>query len=130
MTKKTTAIYNALSANGDFKGSEQDFNKKFFAPGTAGYEYRKGVFNTLQQGGADVGNSYEEFGQRLGLHAVKKPQPVQAKPTTATPMTDAEKRAMVGRAADVVAQSQCRQGERPCFGTTAVRNRGRTSVRQ
>lgn len=106
MTKKTTAIYNALSANGDFKGSEQDFNKKFFAPGTAGYEYRKGVFNTLQQGGADVGNSYEEFGQRLGLHAVKKPQPVQAKPTTATPMTDAEKRAMVGRAADVVAQSQ------------------------
>lgn len=106
MTKKTTAIYNALSANGDFKGSEQDFNKKFFAPGTAGYEYRKGVFNTLQQGGADVGNSYEEFGQRLGLHAVKKPQPAQPKPTTATPMTEAEKRAMVGRAADVVAQSQ------------------------
>lgn len=106
MTKKTTTIYNALSANGDFKGSEQDFNKKFFAPGTAGYEYRKGVFNTLQQGGADVGNSYEEFGQRLGLHAVKKPQPAQPKPTTATPMTEAEKRAMVGRAADVVAQSQ------------------------
>ncbi|WP_311415846.1 LPD38 domain-containing protein [Hoylesella shahii] len=106
MTKKTTAIYNALSANGDFKGSEQDFNKKFFAPGTAGYEYRKGVFNTLQQGGADVGNTYEEFGQRLGLHAVKKPQPAQPKPTTATPMTEAEKRAMVGRAADVVAQSQ------------------------
>lgn len=107
MTKKTTAIYNALSANGDFKGSEQDFNKKFFAPGTAGYEYRKGVFNTLQQGGADVGNSYEEFGQRLGLHAVKKAQPTQPKPTTAsTPMTEAEKRAMVGRAADVVAQSQ------------------------
>ena len=109
MTKKTTAIYNALSANGDFKGSEQDFNKKFFAPGTAGYEYRKGVFNTLQQGGADVGNTYEEFGQRLGLHAVKQPQPAQAtqpKPTTATPMTEAEKRAMVGRAADVVAQSQ------------------------
>lgn len=106
MTKKTTAIYNALSANGDFKGSEQDFNKKFFAPGTAGYEYRKGVFNTLQQGGADVGNTYEEFGQRLGLHAVKTPQPEQPKPTTATPMTEAEKRAMVGRAADVVAQSQ------------------------
>ena len=106
MTKKTTAIYNALSANGDFKGSEQDFNKKFFAPGTAGYEYRKGVFNTLQQGGADVGNSYEEFGQRLGLHAVKKSQPTQPKPTTATPMTEAEKRTMVGRAADVVAQSQ------------------------
>ena len=109
MTKKTTAIYNALSANGDFKGSEQDFNKKFFAPGTAGYEYRKGVFNTLQQGGADVGNTYEEFGQRLGLHAVKTPQPAQAtqsKPTTAHPMTEAEKRAMVGRTADVVAQSQ------------------------
>lgn len=107
MTKKTTTIYNALSANGDFKGSEQDFNKKFFAPGTAGYEYRKGVFNTLQQGGADVGNSYEEFGQRLGLHAVKKAEPTQPKPTTtSTPMTEAEKRAMVGRAADVVAQSQ------------------------
>lgn len=110
MSKKTTAIYNALSSNGDFKGSEQDFNKKFFAPGTAGYEYRKGIYNTLKQGGADVGDSYEDFGQRLGLRAVPrqqvqqqaKPQP---KPTTSTPMTDAEKQAMIGTTADMVAQT-------------------------
>ena len=57
MSKKTTAIYNALSANGDFKGSEQDFNKKFFAPGKAGYEYRKGAYDTLHRGGAAVGSS-------------------------------------------------------------------------
>jgi hypothetical protein len=117
MSKKTTAIYNALSANGDFKGSEQDFNKKFFAPGKAGYEYRKGVYETLHKGGADVGSSYEEFGQLIGLRAVPrqqvqqqvqqpqqqtKPQP---KPTTSTPMTDAEKRAMIGNTTDMVAQT-------------------------
>lgn len=110
MSKKTTAIYNALSSNGDFKGSEQDFNKKFFAPGTAGYEYRKGVYSTLKQGGADVGDSYEDFGQRLGLRAVPRQQvqqeaKSQPKPTTGTPMTDAEKRAMIGTAADMVAQT-------------------------
>ena len=110
MSKKTTAIYNALSSNGDFKGSEQDFNKKFFAPGTAGYEYRKGVYSTLKQGGADVGDSYEDFGQRLGLRAVPRQQvqqeaKAQPKPTTNTPMTDAEKRAMIGNTADMVAQT-------------------------
>ena len=117
MSKKTTAIYNALSANGDFKGSEQDFNKKFFAPGKAGYEYRKGVYDTLHKGGADVGSSYEEFGQLIGLRAVPRPQQQvqqvqqaqqakpQTKPTTSTPMTDAEKRAMIGNTADMVAQT-------------------------
>lgn len=116
MSKKTTAIYNALSANGDFKGSEQDFNKKFFAPGKAGYEYRKGVYDTLHKGGADVGSSYEEFGQLIGLRAVprqqqqvqqpQQPQAIQKpKPTTSTPMTDAEKRAMIGNTADMVAQT-------------------------
>nr|DAW03102.1 MAG TPA: Type I restriction enzyme [Caudoviricetes sp.] len=117
MSKKTTAIYNALSANGDFKGSEQDFNKKFFAPGKAGYEYRKGVYDTLHKGGADVGSSYEEFGQLIGLRAAPRqqvqqtpqtPQPQatqKPKPTTSTPMTDAEKRAMIGNTADMVAQT-------------------------
>lgn len=116
MSKKTTAIYNALSANGDFKGSEQDFNKKFFAPGKAGYEYRKGVYDTLHKGGADVGSSYEEFGQLIGLRAVPRQQvqqqvqqqqqtKPQTKPTTSTPMTDAEKRAMIGNTADMVAQT-------------------------
>lgn len=116
MSKKTTAIYNALSANGDFKGSEQDFNKKFFAPGKAGYEYRKGVYDTLHKGGADVGSSYEEFGQLIGLRAVprqqqqvqqpQQPQAIQKpKPTTSTPMSDAEKRAMIGTTADMVAQT-------------------------
>ena len=114
MSKKTTAIYNALSANGDFKGSEQDFNKKFFAPGKAGYEYRKGVYDTLHKGGADVGSSYEEFGQLIGLRATPRqqaqqtpqPQAIQKpKPTTKTPMSDAEKQAMIGSAADMVAQT-------------------------
>lgn len=120
MSKKITKIYNALSANGDFKGSEQDFNKKFFAPGKAGYEYRKGVYEKLHNGGADVGGSYEEFGQLIGLRATPRqqaqqaqqtPQPSQPqviqkpKPTTSTPMTDAEKQAMIGSTADMVAQT-------------------------
>ena len=116
MSKKITKIYNALSANGDFKGSEQDFNKKFFAPGKAGYEYRKGVYETLHNGGADVGSSYEEFGQLIGLRAVprqqqqvqqpQQPQAIQKpKPTTSTPMSDAEKQAMIGTTADMVAQT-------------------------
>ena len=117
MSKKITKIYNALSANGDFKGSEQDFNKKFFAPGKAGYEYRKGVYETLHNGGADVGGSYEEFGQLIGLRATPRqqaqqtPQPSQPqaiqkpKPTTSTPMSDAEKQAMIGSTADMVAQT-------------------------
>lgn len=71
---KTRTIYNALKSIGSYKGSESEFNSYMYAPGAQGYNNRKSVYDTLVKEGADVGKSYEEFAQRMGLHAANKPK--------------------------------------------------------
>ena len=83
---KFDQLYNALKADGAVTGTREHFRKFVYAPGKQGYHNRKQLYDALHADGAVSSNSYEEFAQRLGLHAVnQKPQqkPVaQQKPIT------------------------------------------------
>ena len=83
---KFDQLYNALKADGAVSGTREHFRQFVYAPGKQGYHNRKQLYDALHADGAVSSNSYEEFAQRLGLHAVnQKPQqkPVaQQKPIT------------------------------------------------
>ncbi len=78
---KFDQLYNALKADGAVQGTREDFRKFACAPGKQGYQNRKRLYDALYADGAISSKSYEEFAQRLGLHAVN-PKPRQAKPQT------------------------------------------------
>lgn len=72
---KFDQLYNALKADGAVTGTREHFRKFVYAPGKQGYHNRKQLYDALHADGAVSSNSYEEFAQRLGLHAVNpKPQ--------------------------------------------------------
>lgn len=83
---KFDQLYNALKADGAVTGTREHFRQFVYAPGKQGYHNRKQLYDALHADGAVSSNSYEEFAQRLGLHAVN-PKPQQQKvqqPRTAT----------------------------------------------
>ena len=72
---KFDQLYNALKADGAVSGTREHFRQFVYAPGKQGYHNRKQLYDALHADGAVSSNSYEEFAQRLGLHAVNpKPQ--------------------------------------------------------
>lgn len=72
---KFNQLYNALKADGAVTGSREHFRQFVYAPGKQGYQNRKQLYDALHADGAVSCKSYEEFAQRLGLHAVNpKPQ--------------------------------------------------------
>jgi hypothetical protein len=79
---KFDQLYNALKADGAVTGTREHFRKFVYAPGKQGYHNRKQLYDALHADGAVSSNSYEEFAQRLGLHAVN-PKPQQKPMTTA-----------------------------------------------
>ncbi len=91
---KFDQLYNALKADGAVSGTREHFRKFVYAPGKQGYHNRKQLYDALHADGAVSSKSYEEFAQRLGLHAVN-PKPQQQKPLT-----------MKQRAQEVAAQYQ------------------------
>lgn len=91
---KFEQLYNALKADGAVTGTREHFKQFVYAPGKQGYHNRKQLYDTLYADGAVSSKSYEEFAQRLGLHAVN-PKPQQQKPLT-----------MKQRAQEVAAQYQ------------------------
>ena len=91
---KFDQLYNALKADGAVTGTREHFKQFVYAPGKQGYHNRKQLYDALHADGAVSSNSYEEFAQRLGLHAVN-PKPQQQKPLT-----------MKQRAQEVAAQYQ------------------------
>lgn len=91
---KFDQLYNALKADGAVTGTREHFRQFVYAPGKQGYHNRKQLYDALHADGAVSSNSYEEFVQRLGLHAVN-PKPQQQKPLT-----------MKQRAQEVAAQYQ------------------------
>lgn len=91
---KFDQLYNALKADGAVTGTREHFRQFVYAPGKQGYHNRKQLYDALHADGAVSGKSYEEFAQRLGLHAVN-PKPQQQKPLT-----------MKQRAQEVAAQYQ------------------------
>lgn len=95
---KFDQLYNALKADGAVSGTREHFRQFVYAPGKQGYHNRKQLYDALHADGAVSSNSYEEFAQRLGLHAVN-PKPQQQKP-----VQPVRKLTMKQRAQEVAAQ--------------------------
>ena len=95
---KFDQLYNALKADGAVSGTREHFRQFVYAPGKQGYHNRKQLYDALHADGAVSSNSYEEFAQRLGLHAVN-PKPQQQKP-----VQPVKKQTMRQRAQEVAAQ--------------------------
>lgn len=98
---KFDQLYNALKADGAVTGTREHFRQFVYAPGKQGYQNRKQLYDALHADGAVSSNSYEEFAQRLGLHAVN-PKPQQK----AKPVQPVRKQTMKERAQEVAAQYQ------------------------
>ena len=105
---KFDQLYNALKADGAVSGTREHFRQFVYAPGKQGYHNRKQLYDALHADGAVSSNSYEEFSQRLGLHAVN-PKPQQQKP-----VQPVKKQTMKQRSQEVAAQyQQSKQPQRP-----------------
>ena len=98
---KFDQLYNALKADGAVTGTREHFRQFVYAPGKQGYHNRKQLYDALYADGAVSSKSYEEFAQRLGLHAVN-PKPQQK----AKPVQPVKKQTMKERAQEVAAQYQ------------------------
>lgn len=97
---KFDQLYNALKADGAVSGTREHFRQFVYAPGKQGYHNRKQLYDALYADGAVSSKSYEEFAQRLGIHAVN-PKPQQQKP-----VQPVKKKTMKQRAQEVAAQYQ------------------------
>lgn len=97
---KFDQLYNALKADGAVSGTREHFRQFVYAPGKQGYHNRKQLYDALHADGAVSSNSYEEFAQRLGLHAVNP------KPQQQMPVQPVKKQTMKQRAQEVAAQYQ------------------------
>lgn len=95
---KFDQLYNALKADGAVSGTREHFRQFVYATGKQGYHNRKQLYDALYADGAVSSKSYEEFAQRLGLHAVN-PNPRQQKP-----VQPVKKLTMKQRAQEVAAQ--------------------------
>jgi len=94
-------LYNALKADGSSVPSRDIFRKNMLASGKTGYKNRLDFFNAMKADGADVGNTYEDFAKRLGLHAVKK-----GARNAGTPMSEADKTRFIVGANNIAYQGQ------------------------
>lgn len=88
-------MYEALVSDGAQIGTRQQFKKLMLAPGKEGYRNRLGFYQAMKQDGANIGDTYEDFGRALGLHAVKPPR--KTKPVAQKPMTTAQRAMQVPR---------------------------------
>lgn len=114
---KFDQLYNALKADGAVSGTREHFRQFVYAPGKQGYQNRKQLYDALHADGAVSSNSYEEFAQRLGLHAVN-PKPQQQKP-----VQPVKKQTMKQRAQEVAAQyqkSRQQKAQQPRTATTGT----------
>lgn len=120
---KFDQLYNALKADGAVSGTREHFRQFVYAPGKQGYHNRKQLYDALHADGAVSSNSYEEFAQRLGLHAVNP------KPQQQMPVQPVKKLTMKQRAQEVAAQYQQSKQRRvqqprtaPASGTDYMQN--------
>lgn len=89
---KIDQLYDALKKDGAVSKSREYFRSKMLAPGKEGYQNRLQLYNALKADGAIESPTYEEFGKRLGLHAVNTapaPKPQQQKPQATAPQATA-----------------------------------------
>ena len=114
---KFDQLYNALKADGAVSGTREHFRQFVYAPGKQGYQNRKQLYDALHADGAVSSNSYEEFAQRLGLHAVN-PKPQQKPVLQQKTMTTSQRAQKV--AAQYQQQRQRQQPQRPQQPSTAT----------
>ena len=82
---KIDQLYDALKKDGAVSKSRENFRSKMLAPGKEGYQNRLQLYKALKADGAIDSPTYEEFGKRLGLHAVNNtPAPVHPQPQKPT----------------------------------------------
>lgn len=116
---KFDQLYNALKADGAVSGTREHFRQFVYAPGKQGYHNRKQLYDALHADGAVSSKSYEEFAQRLGLHAVNP------KPQLQKPVQPVKKQTMKQRAQEVAAQyqkSRQQKAQQPRTGTDYMQN--------
>lgn len=111
---KFDQLYNALKADGAVSGTREHFRQFVYAPGKQGYHNRKQLYDALYADGAVSSKSYEEFAQRLGLHAVN-PKPRQQKP-----VQPVKKLTMKQRAQEVAAQYRKQRQQKAQQPRTAI----------
>ena len=126
---KFDQLYNALKADGAVSGTREHFRQFVYAPGKQGYHNRKQLYDALHADGAVSSNSYEEFAQRLGLHAVNPKPQQKAKPVAQQPVQHVKKQTMKERAQEVAAQYQQSRQQKaqqprtaPASGTDYMQN--------
>nr|UVY30131.1 MAG: ddrB-like ParB superfamily domain protein [Bacteriophage sp.] len=120
---KFDQLYNALKADGAVSGTREHFRQFVYAPGKQGYHNRKQLYDALHADGAVSSKSYEEFAQRLGLHAVNPKPQQQTKPVVQQPVQPVKKQTMKQRAQEVAAQYQkSRQQKAQHSGTNYMKN--------
>lgn len=113
---KFDRLYNALKADGAVSGTREHFRQFVYAPGKQGYHNRKQLYDALYADGAVSSKSYEEFAQRLGLHAVNPKQRQQK------PVQPVKKLTMKQRAQEVAAQyrkQRQQKAQQPRTATTS-----------
>lgn len=113
---KFDQLYNALKADGAVSGTREHFRQFVYAPGKQGYHNRKQLYDALHADGAVSSNSYEEFAQRLGLHAVN-PKPQQQKPVQPVKKQTMKQRAQ--EVADQYQKSRQQKTQQPRTATTS-----------
>lgn len=120
---KFDQLYNALKADGAVSGTREHFRQFVYAPGKQGYHNRKQLYDALHADGAVSSNSYEEFAQRLGLHAVNPKPQQKTNPVVQQPVQPVKKQTMKQRAQEVAAQYQkSRQQKAQYSGTDYMKN--------
>ena len=68
--KYTDYLYGVLKDNNAYDGDYNKFYNEFYQPGIKGYTYRKELYDTMTSHGIDLGASYEDFANWIGLHAI------------------------------------------------------------
>lgn len=103
---KIDQLYDALKKDGAVSKSRENFRSKMLAPGKEGYQNRLQLYKALKADGAIDSPTYEEFGKRLGLHAVNN-TPAPAHPQQKDkPLTPAQRQAMIDQVQQMQQQTQ------------------------
>jgi N12 class adenine-specific DNA methylase len=112
--KYTDYLYGVLKDNNAYDGDYNKFYNEFYQPGIKGYTYRKELYNTMTSHGIDLGASYEDFANWIGLHAID-PQ------TQQTPMgADSISKDMKPVEVTPTKKPEAKKDEKPEASTEAV----------
>lgn len=92
---KVDAMWEDLKSKGYFQSDKATFDKYFYAPGEKGYKNRKALYDDLHNKGYLQSPTYEDFAQRIGLHATGNAGNASAHGTTQSMLpADVEERRM------------------------------------